>query len=67
MNTAKLRGKIAEAGFTQERLAAEIKMNKSTFSRKMKSDMLEFSVGEMHLIVDVLNLSKEDATEIFLI
>ncbi len=41
-------------------------MNKSTFSRKMKSNALEFFVGEMHRIVAALNLSAEDAVDIFL-
>lgn len=66
LNVARLRGKIAEAGFTQEKLATEIKMNKSTLSRKLKSGALEFSIGEMHRMVAVLNLSTEDAVEIFL-
>ena len=66
MNIARLRGKIAEAGFTQEKLATEIKMNKSTLSRKLKGGALEFSIGEMHRLVAVLNLSAEEAAEIFL-
>ncbi|WP_300862307.1 XRE family transcriptional regulator [uncultured Oscillibacter sp.] len=66
MNISKLRGKIVESGYTQEKLAAEISMNKSTFSRKMKSNALEFFVGEMHRIVAALNLSAEDAVDIFL-
>ena len=66
VDVAKLRGKIAECGMTQERLARELDMDKSTLSRKMKSNALNFSVGEMHQIAAILNLSKEDAGDIFL-
>lgn len=66
VDVALLRGKIAERGMTQEKLARELSMDKSTLSRKMKSEALDFSVGEMHRIVEILNLSKTEAGEIFL-
>lgn len=66
VNVALLRGKIAERGLTQEKLARELAMDKSTLSRKMKSEALDFSVGEMHQIVEILELSKVEAGEIFL-
>lgn len=66
VDIAKLRGKIAERGLTQEKLAIELAMDKSTLSRKMKSEGLEFSIGDMHRLVGVLNLTKKDASEIFL-
>ena len=66
VDIAQLRGKIAARGMTQEMLARAIHIDKSTFSRKMKSNALDFSVGEMHQIVDVLGLSKAEAEEIFL-
>ena len=66
VDVAKLRGKIVERGMTQEKLAHEIDMDKSTFSRKMKSEALEFSIGDMHRIASILSLSKEEAVEIFL-
>ena len=66
VNIDKLRGKIAERGTTQEKVASQIPMNKSTFSRKMQSEGLEFSIGDMHQITEILQLSKEEAGEIFL-
>lgn len=66
VDVARLRGKIVEKGMTQEQLASELSMDKSTFSRKMKSEALAFSVGEMHHIAEVLELSKREAGEIFL-
>ena len=66
VNVSKLRGKIKEAGFTQEALAKELSIDRSTFSRKMKSEALAFSIGEMHQITEKLCLSKKEAAEIFL-
>lgn len=66
VNVDKLRGKITENGLTQEKVAAMISIDKSTFSRKMKSLALDFSIGEMHQLVKILNLSTEEASQIFL-
>lgn len=66
VNTDRLRGKIVEQRLTQERVAALLHMDRSTFTRKMKSDALDFSVGEMHQIANILHLSSVEASEIFL-
>jgi|GEM_PF-602434 len=66
VDVARLRGKIVERGTTQEKMAAIIKMDKSTFSRKMTGGALCFSVEEMHGLVDALSLSPDEAKEIFL-
>lgn len=62
----KLRGKIVERQLTQEEFAALIGMDASTFSRKMRANGLAFTVGQMHKIVDILALSHDEATQIFL-
>ena len=66
VNVAKLRGKFVEQGVTQEQVSTAIRIDKSTFSRKMKSDALDFSIGEMHNIVKYLNLTADEAKDIFL-
>lgn len=66
VNVARLRGKIVERGLTQEKVAAQLSMDRSTFSRKMKSKALDFSIGEMHQIASVLQLSRDEASQIFL-
>lgn len=66
VNVDMLRAKIIERHTTQGDLARAIHMDKSTFSRKMKSDALDFSIGEMHQIASILSLSKREAEEIFL-
>lgn len=61
-----LKKKITDRGMTQENLAKSIGIDNSTFYRKINSDALTFSIGQMHKIADVLSLSPEDATKIFL-
>lgn len=61
-----LRGAIVGRGMTQERVATLIGMDRSTFSRKMRSGALDFSVKEMHKMCDVLRLSNTEAIQIFL-
>ena len=62
-----LRGKIAERKTTQEELALKIGINPSTFSRKMSTDGVNFTVGQMHKIAEVLSLTPAEASSIFLL
>lgn len=61
----KLRGKIVEKGFSQQELAQSIGIDRSTFYRKMKNNG-DFSIGEVAEIAKVMQLSNEEAIEIFL-
>ncbi len=63
MNTSKLKGKIAEKGFTLEKLAAIIGIDKSTMSRKMKNG--GFSIKQANDIVIALGISADEAKDIF--
>lgn len=65
-NMDKLRGKMAEKRITQEELAEKIGIDPSTFCRKMKAEGITFTVGQMHKIVAVLDLSPAEAVTIFL-
>ena len=62
-----LRGKLRERGVTQQELAREIGMDSSTLSRKLASDGLKFTVGEMHDIAEALKLSANECKSIFLL
>lgn len=62
----KLRGKMAELKLSPEDMAREIGVDPSTFYRKIKAEGVNFTVGQMHKIVDVLKLSREEAASIFL-
>lgn len=66
VNVDALKGKIVDRGLTQEQVAEKINLDRSTFSRKMCSNALKFSVGDMHKLCDVLQLSAEEAKHIFL-
>lgn len=64
VNTKKLKGKMVEKGYTQNKLANEISMDRSTLNRKLKTGE-SFLIGEANQIVKVLELSKEEAIAIF--
>ena len=61
-----LRGKMTERRVSIEEMARLIGVDASTFYRKMKSDGANFTVGQMHKIVEVLQLTTEEASTIFL-
>lgn len=64
-NIALLRGKIVEKGVSQEQLSEKLGISLSTFTRKMKAQGLAFTVGQMHKIVDFLQLTASEAQKIF--
>lgn len=60
-----LKRSIAASGKTKETVAKEIGIDYSTFTRKMNSDALTFSVSQMHRMADALDLSAEQVKSIF--
>lgn len=66
INMEMLRGKMAERHITIDDMARKMGVDASTFYRKMKSDGTNFTVGQMHTIVEALELSNEEASSIFL-
>lgn len=65
MNYSVLRGKIAEAGYTQERLAHEIGIAPQSLSRKLKGKR-QFTIGEAAAISACLSLDAATKAIIFL-
>lgn len=61
-----LRGKMEECQITSDEMARRLGIDPSTFYRKLKTDGMTFTVGQMHKIVEVLRLAPEEATAIFL-
>ena len=61
----KKKRKMVERGYTQERLSEAIGIDKSTMCRRFKTGE-DFTVGEANKIVSILNLTSEEATQIFL-
>ena len=62
MNTAKLKGAIAEKGYTQQEVAKAIGMSSKTFYLKMKKGV--FGTDEATAMIRLLNI--ENPAEIFL-
>ena len=58
-NYSKLLGRIKEYGYTQETLAKEIGMTKSTFSQKL-NNKFAFKQNEIKAICDILDIDISD-------
>lgn len=65
-NIKLLRDKMASRNISTEDMAKKMGIDTSTLYRKMKSDGVNFTVGQMHTIVDLLQLTAEEAAAIFL-
>lgn len=65
MNANRLKGKIVEKGLNVEKLCKIIGMDKSTFYRKL-NDFEKFTIGDAVKIKDALELSDQEATDIFI-
>lgn len=65
-NMDMLRERMNELNINNEDMAKKIGIDASTFYRKIKTGGINFTVGQVHSIVEVLNLTKEEALSIFL-
>ena len=65
MNINKLKGKIVEKEMNVETLAAKIGLDRSSLYRKLNNGE-KITIGEANKIKTALDLSNEDACEIFL-
>ncbi|WP_017548618.1 helix-turn-helix domain-containing protein [Salinicoccus carnicancri] len=65
INTSKLKGIIVEKGTSQEEVAEAIGINRATFYRKMKRGGVNFTIGEIQKMVEVIPLTNEEAMSIF--
>lgn len=65
MNLNKLKGKIVEKGMNVEILGAMIGIERTTLYRKL-NNFERITIGEANRIKTALELSDEDAIEIFL-
>lgn len=61
-----LKEKMRTKNVSIDELAKALNIDVSTFYRKLKSNGENFTVGQIHKIVEVLNLSNSDASAIFL-
>lgn len=66
MNILKLKGRIVENGLNNSSFADKINLPVATFYRRLENDGKDFTIGEIERMVSVLNLSRQDAIDIFL-
>ena len=59
----KLKDKINEKGVSMGQMAEKLEINVSTLYRKLKKN--SFEIAEAQKIVEILNLSAEEANDIF--
>lgn len=64
LDSLKLKGKIIEKGFTIEKVAENIGMNKSTMSRKLNNNS-DFTIKQADALVKLLDLNLDEAMSIF--
>lgn len=65
VNILKLKGKIVEAGLNISILSKELNIDRSTFYRKLNEDGTVFTIKEVNIMIDKLNLSFNDVKSIF--
>lgn len=67
VDVKKLKIKILEKGFSISSLAKKIGMDKTTFYRRLNDNGNSFTIGEIQEIVNVLEISNDEARSIFFI
>ncbi|MBE6070726.1 MAG: XRE family transcriptional regulator [Clostridium butyricum] len=65
INILKLKGKIVEAGMNISSLSKELSIDRSTFYRKLNEDGTFFTIKEINIMIEKLNLSFDDVKNIF--
>jgi predicted transcriptional regulator len=65
ININKLKGKIVEKGLSMDKFAIALAIDYSTLYRKLKTNGDTFSVSEVNKIVDALELTADEAMDIF--
>lgn len=58
---------LKKKGLNKEKVAERLGMDASTLYRKLKAGGEKITVGEVHGIIDILDLSREQAANIFLL
>ena len=64
-NMSLLKSKIIENGLSVEKIVESIRINKSTFNRKLANKGENFTVEEVYKIASSLNLSAMEVNAIF--
>ena len=65
VNVPMLKGKVVEKGFTLEKVAEKIGIDRSTMSRKLSNSGEDFTIKQADALVNLLELTSSEATAIF--
>lgn len=65
VNVLMLKGKVIEKGFTLEKLAEKLGIDRSTMSRKLSNAGEDFTIKQADEIVLCLGLTPQEASAIF--
>lgn len=65
VNVPMLKGKVVEKGYTLEKVAENIGIDRSTMSRKLGNAGEDFTIKQADDIVNLLGLTPAEATSIF--
>ena len=65
IDVKKLKGKIVEKGYTVVALAQAIGCDRTTLYRRLSGDGASFTIGEIEKIAAKLDLSEDEAKDIF--
>lgn len=65
VNVDKLKGRMVEKRINATDLAKKLEINRASFYKKMKASGVTFSLREIDLMAETLNLTAEDVIAIF--
>lgn len=64
--TEQVKCRIRNLGLTVREVSSELNIDESTYYRKMAGNGSTFTIGQVQKLASLLNLSKQEAREIFL-
>ena len=65
VNVNKIHGKLKALGLTVEDAAERMEIDRSTLYRKLKNNGAGLTVKDAQMLVDILQLTEQEALEIF--
>lgn len=65
VNVDRLRGRMVEYKVNAEKMSALLGINRSTFYRKLENDGEAFTIREVSIIAEILNLNLTELNSIF--
>jgi hypothetical protein len=67
MKVQEVKGRMTAKGVEAEKMAQKLNMNPSTFYRKMKKGGVNFTLGDLMVFKEVLEMSNEEAIDLLIL